>query len=308
MAEDDEGRLRLYQELIAFPTSESIDYPMVSERFDLTPQQLSGVTTGMKRGGVAWKFLIDHGIPDHLIPPWVKRPEGAKSPFAPQTEEPEEPEKPEKTTEKPRITRKTEKEEKDVGERYPSSYYDPSEYDEGEDEEVTKPPERKNVGNPRSPWGDSVIHNRSLKDFYANESVDQGVFRSPEGELLRKVVARDGKVAYLPVEEPTEELEDYTDFSQIAVNTIKVHTQAIMKKISMNPNVLSSFSYAVSKGWLHEDQDIGDFVNKCVDYSMQSLFGVKFGVIKVGDGAMDRFERARQYYSQPRSEEGYYVQ
>jgi hypothetical protein len=147
-----------------------------------------------------------------------------------------------------------------------------------------------------SPRETIVLQNQPLTEFYANSSEPSRAFMGPNGQWLRRETLPDGREAFLPAEPPASDNDEYARFSEVAVDNYRMTTISIMKKISMNPNVLNSFSYASSKGWLGESPDIGDFINKCVYYAMQRLFGIRFGLIVSPEGGViDQFEAAKQY-------------
>jgi hypothetical protein len=305
----------LYQEINALPTKKEA-YAATEElstRWKIPKLSLTALVTNMGRYPSYFEKLVNTGLNDTNIAPWIMRPQGFDTPY--NTYEPKKRKRRKKkveTTEKPPTeTEKTEKTEKGEDEKkelptyyirkeYPTEKNPPDPNNKDLQEGVKhnnspqNNPPRVIVNQPLGQYIQQQVDPSIIAQAYANNPELSGAFRTPDGKWLRPEAQDDGTTVY--VEVPPPESRDDTYFSQLAFQTMRVNMMAIARKISMNPSVLQAYSYCIAQGYLSNESDLGDFINKAVTYMMQSMFGVKFGVIKIGMGQADRLEQMTQAY------------
>jgi len=123
-----------------------------------------------------------------------------------------------------------------------------------------------------------------------------------DGTPVERVRLGDGRIAFIKraEETPKDEVGGVgSQISQMMWNSVDVHTQTIMRKVGLNPDVFQSYTWLKSKTDPETDKpimrtsmDIGDFINWCVKYTMMDAFGFVPGMVAVGPGNIRRYMEA----------------
>ena len=118
---------------------------------------------------------------------------------------------------------------------------------------------------------------------------DNGLVALANGEYLREIHRKDGSKYY-------EEVSYSTDVDSVISQTIHeelhLNVQPLVKKVGMNPSTMLSYAWTVEKG--HFVGDFGDYLNKAVKYMMQNMFGVRYAMIKIKPGLIDKIYDAQR--------------
>lgn len=111
----------------------------------------------------------------------------------------------------------------------------------------------------------------------ANNVVDMG------GQLMQQIETEEGEVVYKPVQVPrtilAAEQRGSSEISQMMMNQLDGTVQALIRKTAFSPTAFSYFQWSKGKGYLTEEEDFADFVNMCINITMEKIFGAKIAVI-----------------------------
>ena len=122
-----------------------------------------------------------------------------------------------------------------------------------------------------------------------------------DGTVVEQMRLQDGRTAYVPREQtpPPQPMGVGSKISEMMWENVGIQTQAIMKKVGLNPDVFQCYSWLRSKVdaetgeyIMRRSMDIGEFVNWCVKYTMQEAFGYVPGMIAVGPGNIRKYQEA----------------
>ncbi len=104
------------------------------------------------------------------------------------------------------------------------------------------------------------------------------------GRYYKQVQAADGGTAFREVKVPTEvllaeKMAAPGNAAEMVMKTMEAESQALIRKVALNPNVYTSFNWMRAKGYLEEKAYMGDFINDAVIFYMDKGFGMRVAVI-----------------------------
>jgi hypothetical protein len=272
---EDVKKLQAYAMLVEYDSPDDVDWREVEAETGVKQETIANYKGNLVSGDYGYRFLRANNYSEEQIPEWVSRdPKPKKAP------------PPKETVNLPQRRSNTPPN--------PSGTVNPQENPTGIGLPNLGGQSDSNVANP--------THQSGLATLNSTQLAEMGLMRDGNGQYFRVTRGNGGSMTLTPTSEQevlrqqqqaaaTDGLFDRV--SEAAINEFNVNVQALVRKIAMSPAVFMSFSYVKAIGAMSPEDDIGDFINHCVKFTMDKGYGATPGMITGKPSLVNMMEQQR---------------